>query len=419
MTQVSSPHADIVVVGTGIAGLAAALALARQGLRVELLGPRAPLPAPEAGRFDPRVYALSPASRGLLAGLGIWDALPAERIAGVRRMEIVGDRPAWGDRPGRLGLSAWQAGCDHLAWIAESRELERVLRQAVQWSGIRWTTEDFVALDGARGAPGLTLRTAGGQALQARLAVAADGADSKLREAAGLAVSRSDYGATGVVVHLTAELPHQECACQWFTPDGVLALLPMPDTDEGPQVSMVWSMPRARADALLALPDHERAPALEARLAAATGGRLGALRVRSPLFGFPLTLQHCPQLAQRGVILLGDAAHVVHPLAGQGLNLGLGDVQALAQVLGGREPYRAVDDPRLLRRYQRARAEPLLAMRAVTDGLFHLFGSRAGPAAWLRNAGLDLVDRVPLLKRMLVNGASGIATRPWPGGPTI
>ena len=99
--------------------------------------------------------------------------------------------------------------------------------------------------------------------------------------------------------------------------------------------------------------------------------------------------------------------------------LGLGDVQALAQVLGGREPYRAVDDPRLLRRYQRARAEPLLAMRAVTDGLFHLFGSRAGPAAWLRNAGLDLVDRVPLLKRMLVNGASGIATRPWPGGPTI
>ncbi|MPS30553.1 MAG: FAD-binding protein [Alcaligenaceae bacterium] len=411
MTQATSSQADIIVVGTGIAGLAAALALARQGLRVGLLGPRAPLPAPVVGSFDPRVYALSPSSRELLDGLGIWEALPAERITGVRRMEILGDRPAWGDRPGRLALSAWQAGCDHLAWIAESRELERVLRQAVQWSGIRWTTEDFVALDGGRDADGVTLRTSGGQALRARLAVAADGADSALREAAGLHAQRSDYGATGVVVHLAAELPHQECACQWFTPDGILALLPMPDADDGPQVSMVWSMPRAQAAALLALPEPDRAPALEARLAAATGGRLGALRVRSPLFGFPLVLQHCPQLSHRGVVLLGDAAHVVHPLAGQGLNLGLGDVKALAEVLGGREPFRTVGDPRLLRRYERARAEPLLAMRAVTDGLFHLFGTQAGPVAWLRNAGLDFVDRVPLLKRMLVNGASGTGTR--------
>jgi ubiquinone biosynthesis UbiH/UbiF/VisC/COQ6 family hydroxylase len=411
MTQAHSSQADILVVGTGIAGLAAALALARQGLRVGLLGPRAPLPAPEADRFDPRVYALSPASRDLLADLGIWDALPADRITGVRRMEILGDRPALGDQPGRLDLSAWQAGCDHLAWIAESRELERVLRQAVQWSGIRWTTEDFVGLEAGRDGEGVTLRTSGGQALRARLAVAADGADSKLREAAGLAAQRSAYGATGVVVHLGAELPHQECACQWFTPDGILALLPMPDTRDGPQVSMVWSMPGAQAAALLAMPEPDRAQALEARLAAATGGRLGALRVRSPLFGFPLVLQHCPQLAHRGVVLLGDAAHVVHPLAGQGLNLGLGDVKALAQVLGGREPFRAVDDPRLLRRYERARAEPLLAMRTVTDGLFHLFGAQAAPVAWLRNAGLDLVNRMPLLKRMLVNGASGTGTR--------
>ncbi|MEK7943124.1 FAD-dependent monooxygenase [Pigmentiphaga sp. YJ18] len=411
MIQATSSQADILVVGTGIAGLAAALALVRQGLRVGLLGPRAPLPAPEAGSFDPRVYALSPASRDLLADLGIWDALPAERITGVRRMEILGDRPAWGDRPGRLDLSAWQAGCDHLAWIAESRELERVLRQAVQWSGIRWTTEDFVGLEAGRDGEGVTLRTSGGQALRARLAVAADGADSTLREAAGLSAQRSAYGATGVVTHLSAELPHQECACQWFTPDGILALLPMPDTQDGPQVSMVWSMPAAQAAALLALPEPDRAHALQARLAAATGGRLGALRVRGPLFGFPLVLQHCSQLAHRGVVLLGDAAHVVHPLAGQGLNLGLGDVKALAQVLGGREPFRPVDDPRLLRRYQRSRAEPLLAMRAVTDGLFHLFGTQAAPVAWLRNAGLDLVDRMPLLKRMLVNGASGTGTR--------
>ncbi|MDX3905762.1 MAG: FAD-dependent monooxygenase [Pigmentiphaga sp.] len=407
MTQASSFHADIVVAGTGIVGLAAALALSRGGARVGLLGPRPALPAPEPGLYDPRVYALSPASRQLLAELGIWEALPEDRITGVRAMEILGDRPAWGDRPGHLGLSAWQAGSDYLAWIVESRELERVLRQAVQWSGVRWTTEDFVGLEWLPGASGMVLRTSGGQSLQTLLAVAADGADSRLRQAAQVSATRSDYGATGVVVHLDAELPHQECACQWFSDDGVLALLPMPDTDAGPQVSMVWSMHRAQARALFALPEQERAATLEARLDAVTRGRLGRLRVRSPLFGFPLMLQHASPLASRGVVLVGDAAHVVHPLAGQGLNLGLGDVQALADVLGGREPFRAIDDPRLLRRYERARAEPLLAMRVVTDGLFHLFGTRAAPVAWLRNAGLDVVDRLPLLKRLLVNGASG------------
>ena len=407
MTSASSNHADIVVVGTGIAGLATALALARQGLAVALVGPRAPLPPLEPDRFDPRVYAISPASRQLLAELGIWDALPANRIAGVRAMEIFGDRPAWGRHPGRLGLSAWQAGSDYLAWIMESREIERVLRQAVQWSGIRWVAEAFTGAERGPDRSGWTLQTAGGTTLHARLAVAADGADSRLRAAAGLTVERFDYGATGVVVHLTSALPHQECACQWFTPDGVLALLPMPDTDDGHQVSMVWSMPRSQADALLALPEEDRAATLEARLAAATRGRLGDLRVRGTMHGFPLALQRCPQLAHEGVALVGDAAHVVHPLAGQGLNLGLGDVQALVRVLGGREPFRQVDDPRLLRGYERARAEPLLAMRTVTDGLFHLFGSQPAPVAWLRNAGLDLVDRMPLLKRMLVNGASG------------
>ncbi|VCU70981.1 2-octaprenylphenol hydroxylase [Pigmentiphaga humi] len=407
MTSAASSLPDVAVVGTGIAGLAAALALARKGLRVELLGPRKPLPAPEADAYDPRVYALSPASRGMLAQLGIWEALPAERITGVRTMDIRGDHAASGRRPGRLGLSAWQAGSDYLAWIVESRELERVLRQAVQWSGIRWTDDTLAAFAPAPAGGGLALSTASGQTLRARLAVAADGADSRLREMAGLAVARTPYDATGVVVHLDAGLPHQECACQWFTQDGILALLPMPDTAAGHQVSMVWSMPRGQARALLELPEAEQAAVLEHRLAQATAGRLGALRVRSPLLGFPLALQHSPLLAHRGVVLVGDAAHLVHPLAGQGLNLGLGDVAALAEVLGGREPFRAVDDERLLRRYARARAEPLMAMRIVTDGLFHLFGAPAAPVGWLRNAGLDVVDKLPLLKRLLVNGAAG------------
>lgn len=405
-----SSSSEILIVGAGIVGLAAALALARQGLRVSLLGPREPLAPLQADVFDPRVYAISPASRDFLVQLGIWDSLPAERVCGVRTMDIVGDTAAKGRRsagPAQLQLSAWQGGTDHLAWIVESRELERVLRQAVQWAGVPWTTEGFTSLDHNADGSGMTLHTTAGKALRASLAIAADGADSALRSAARLAVTRSDYHAMGLVVHLNASLPHQGCACQWFTPDGILALLPMPDTVDGPQVSMVWSMPVAQARALLALGESEQVAALDARLLQATDGRLGSLSVRSRLFGFPLILQNSEHLFGAGVVLVGDAAHVIHPLAGQGLNLGLSDVSVLAQTLAERESFRDVTDARVLRRYQRRRAEPLLAMRLVTDGLYRLFDTQAAPVAWLRNTGLSAVDRLPFLKRALVDAASG------------
>lgn len=384
---------QIVVCGAGIVGLSTALALARRGQRVAVLAPRASVPAAEADHYHPRVYAISPASQRFLAGLGVWDAMPAARLTPVQAMEI------HGDADGEVHLNAWQAALPQLAWIVESGEIERVLIQAVRLFGIPWI-EDRCA-----GYANGEIQTENGARIRAELFVGADGAASPLREAAGLKHEAVPYKDTGLVVHLDAERPHQGTAVQWFRDDGVLALLPLPDTSDGAQVSMVWSMREEAAARLLALPQGEQAAALEGLLAHAAEGRLGKLTVRSKLHGFPLTLERA-QMVAPGIALAGDAAHRLHPLAGQGLNLGLGDVEALVEAVAGREPYRQAGDLRVLHRYQRARAEPVLAMRLATDGLHKLFAARATPLAWLRNAGMRWVEHAPMIKRHLITGAS-------------
>jgi 2-octaprenylphenol hydroxylase len=383
----------IVICGAGIVGLASALALARRGQRVTLLAPPATMPAASSDTYHPRVYAISPASQRFLSELGVWDSLPEARIAPVQAMEI------FGDADGHVVLNAWQAAQPQLAWIVESGEIERVLLQAVRMFGIPWIAERCV---GYR--PG-EIETSGGQSIKAELFVGADGASSPLRTAAGIAHTSVPYNDTGIVVHLEAERPHQGTAFQWFTDEGVLALLPLPDVAGTPQVSMVWSMRQAQADHLLSLDAEAQARQLEKMLLLTTQGCLGRLKVRTKLYGFPLTLDKA-QMTAPGIALVGDAAHRVHPLAGQGLNLGLGDVEALARVVAERESFRSVGDERVLRRYQRARAEAVLSMRVATDGLHRLFGMPHAPAAWLRNAGMKLVDTTPLLKRYLIDGAS-------------
>src|SRR5690606_7500365 len=333
------------------------------------------------------------ASQRFLAELGVWDAMPAARITPVQAMEI------YGDADGQVELHAWQAAQAQLAWIVESGEIERVLLQAVRMFGIDWLPERAVAYR-----PG-AVQTGAGDWIHADLFVGADGALSPLRTAAGIPHTAVPYDDTGLVVHLDAERAHHGTAYQWFGEEGVLALLPLPDTADGPQVSMVWSMRDAQAKPLQALAPDAQAARLEQMLSYATHGRLGRLRVRSKLYGFPLTVEHARMTAP-GIALVGDAAHRVHPLAGQGLNLGLGDVEALARVVAEREPYRQPGDARVLRRYQRARAEPVWAMRMATDGLHRLFGARNAPVAWLRNAGMRWVDAVPLAKRYLIDGAS-------------
>jgi len=382
----------IVVCGTGIAGLATALGLGRAGFSVSVLGQHAPAPVNPGESWHPRVYALSPSSKAFLESLGVWSLMDTTRIMPVESMEVYGD----GD--GKVTLHAWHDTADALAWIVESGEIERVLQQAVQVYGLPWHVERFQHLHTHE------LITDSGRRLPYALLVGADGAQSDVRRAAGIAHHSRAYGDRGVVTHLTADYPHQNQARQWFLGDNILALLPLSDTSAGPQVSMVWSMPDDRARALLALPEPEQHRLLETQLQAATNGCLGHLAVRSKVLGFPLTLDKSSMVASH-VALVGDAAHRVHPLAGQGLNLGLADIATLIDVLKTRESWRSVGDARVLGRYRRQRAEPIEAMRLATHGLYQLFAAPGAPAAWLRNLGMHGVNRLPVIKRLLIQGA--------------
>lgn len=383
---------SIVVCGTGIAGLATALGLSRAGFSVSLVGQRRPAPINPGESWHPRVYALSPSSRAFLQSLGVWSLLDSARVTPVEAMEV------YGDADGKVSLHAWHDATDALAWIVESGELERVLQQAVQVYGLAWHDEQFQHLHTHE------IITDTGRRLSFDLLVGADGARSDVRQAAGIAHNSRPYGDRGVVTHLTAEVAHQNRAQQWFLGDSILALLPLADTSAGPQVSMVWSMPEARAQALTDLPEAERQDLLAVQLQAATNGCLGKLRVRSAVLGFPLTLDKSGMVGSH-VALVGDAAHRVHPLAGQGLNLGLADVATLIHVLKTREAWRSVGDVRVLARYRRQRAEPIEAMRLATHGLYKLFAAPGAPVAWLRNLGMHGVNRLPLAKRLLIHAA--------------
>lgn len=390
---------DVVIVcGTGIAGLACSLGLARAGASVSLLGPRTVPPVLDEDVYDPRVYAISASSQALLERLGAWRLMDARRIMPVEAMEIYGD----GD--GSLDLQAWHDAQQTLAWIVESGEIERALQQAVQVFGVPWFEESFTSLDPM--AHGVRLTTTGGRVMQADLLIGADGARSPVRQAAGIHHHYTPYGDMGVVAHLDVEIAHQRKALQWFTGDSVLALLPMPDTAEGPQVSMVWSVHEGRAREFLDMEGAAQQDFIASQVLAITGARLGRVRLRSTPQGFPLTLERSGMVAS-GVALVGDAAHRVHPLAGQGLNLGLGDVRDLLGILQAKEPFRRAGDMRVLSRYRRARAEPVLAMSLVTDGLHRIFASQCAPLAWARNEGMRIVDHTPFLKRRLIQAAAG------------
>ena len=383
----------MLVAGAGLVGSSFALALAGAGVTVALVEPQPPRPAPPETTWDSRVYAISPGNAEWLAGLGIWGRLSPGRLARIERMQVFGDREG-----AHLQFSAYEAGLRELAWIAENgalqaalwRELEAAshvtLFPAARPSELAWLRDLAVlALDD-------------GREIHAKLVVAADGADSWVRERAGIGCAVHDYGQIGVVANFAAARPHGGTAFQWFRPDGVLALLPLP----GDRVSMVWSTPEENARALLALPPVELARHVES----ASRDAVGALEVITPAAGFPLRRQRVERLVEPRVALIGDAAHNVHPLAGQGVNLGFRDARELAAVLAGRGMRRDCGDYYLLRRYERARKEDILALELATDGLQKLFDNPRVFLAGLRNAGLSLTDAQLPLKNALVRHAA-------------
>jgi len=335
--------------------------------------------------FDPRVYALSPGNAEFLRGLGLWQNLPAERVARVEAMHIFGD-----DKRAVLEFDAYEAGVPELAWIVEDSELQRAL-----WSGLSGMALRCESLEA--GGEHTVISFTDGAPLAAKLVVGADGAHSFVRRAAGIEAKERGFGQTAVVANFHCTRAHRNVAYQWFQGGPVLALLPLP----GEQVSMVWSLPESEAQRISALP----AAALAAEVTAASVGILGTLESASAARSFPLQRLSARRLIGPRVALVGDAAHVVHPLAGQGLNLGLQDARTLAAVIAGREPGRDPGELRLLRRYERKRAEPILAMDGVISGLFALYGADNSFLERLRNAGLNLTNRSAVIKNLLMRQA--------------
>lgn len=397
-----SPRTEVAVVGRGPVGLATALALSRAGLQVTAIG--APMP-PDDEPWDLRVYALSPATRDLLDGIGVWHALDATRIAPVYDMRV---HPAFGSTQRELHLSAYEGRVEALAWIAEQRNLVGALEQALRFAGLAVIDDKVAGLDTHGDPQAAELRLASGRRLKARLVIGADGAASRVREAAGLQWSLRDYPQRALVGHFRTERPHRDAACQWFGSDGILALLPLPSPagEPGGRVSMVWSAPPELADHLQAMSAAE----LGARIESACGAIFGTMTPISRVVAFPLRLGRASAMTAARVALVGDAAHLLHPLAGQGMNLGLGDVVALADTLRSPQAARDPGERMLLRRYERARAEPVAAMRLVTDGLQRLFDPTGGGVPGLFRPAIDsalafgwgAVARSGWLKRQLV-----------------
>jgi ubiquinone biosynthesis UbiH/UbiF/VisC/COQ6 family hydroxylase len=382
---------DAAVIGGGLVGKTAALALTQGGLRVALLAqPCAALP--HGASFDSRVYALSSSSQALLERLRVWQALDLTRLGPVYDMRVYGDAHA------ELHFSAFQASVPQLAWIVESSVIERGLDAALRFQpNLTWIDTRAQALDFT--ADSASVGLANGNVLEADLVVGADGAHSWVRAQIGSKMVRRDYKQTGVVANFKAEKPHSETAYQWFKDGEIIALLPMPDG----HVSLVWSARTEHAEQLVALDPAQ----LAAEVERVTGGQFGALDCVTPAQGFPLALQTVDRLVAPRVALVGDAAHLIHPLAGQGMNLGLRDVAALADTVAGKESFRDLGDMVLLRRYERARREDIRALMIATDGLQKLFSVPGPFAKALRNTGMAFVGAQPFIKRWLVSAALG------------
>ena len=370
---------DVAVQGAGVVGQTLALLLARDRLRVALVGHPRDTTTP-----DVRAYALNSASRELLRSVRAWpetddNGSQPGAITPVTAMRV------WGDDGGELHFSASDQGSDALTWIVDVPALEQRLSDAVGFQGsIERVTETPAAA----------------------LTVVCEGKRSQTREQLGLAFDVRPYAHKAVAARLTSELPHGGVARQWFANGEVMALLPLGGA-QGNSVALVWSVPSAQADAWLQSDPSTLAQAVQARSA----NTLGTLHMESPAQAWPLELSRAQRWITRtaagGVALAGDAAHAMHPLAGQGLNVGLADVAELARVLHEREYWRDLGDLKLLRRYERARAAEVGAMGWVTDGLFGLFSHEDSRVQALRNWGLSNFNRSGPLKRWLARQAMG------------
>jgi 2-octaprenylphenol hydroxylase len=392
---------DVVIVGAGAIGAAmAALLVARKlcaPARIGIVADRFPPQAAADSDWGLRVFALSRASERLLRHCGVWNALPTQRLFAYERM-CVWDASGAPQGAGSLSFDCAEIGEPNLGHIVEGNALQRCCLQHAGAAGVVLIEAGMLKIAIAEDEACMALSD--GRELRSKLVVAADGTESKTRELLGIGTAGHAYQQDAVVAHVRTAKPHRNTAWQRFLPTGPLAFLPLP----GGRSSIVWSAGRAEAERLTRLDPA----AFGAALTSASSEVLGDVELTTPIASYPLKLQYALDYARPRAVLLGDAAHAVHPLAGQGLNLGLLDCASLAEVLGRAGEPRFLGDYALLRRYERwRRSENLLAATAL-DGLERLFSNANPLIAGVRAAGLDAVGHMPFIKRQLARRALGL-----------
>ena len=390
-------RADVIILGGGLVGLALASALDSSGVSTIVLDPADPDQRLGAA-FDGRTSAVSSSSMRMLEAIGVGHHLPRQGCP-ISRIAV-----ADGLVPGGLHFDPPADDGEPLGWMHENRHLRAALRARAESGSNIWLMWKAATAAVNRGRHGVTIDLADGRKLHAPLLVAADGRGSPAREAARIRIARWQYDHHAIVSTLRHERHHEHVAYEIFFPQGPFALLPMTDDDLGHRSAIVWSVPKADSAAWLSLSDEDFAAEAEA----AMGGFLGKLQMASPRSSYPLGFHHAAQIVDERFALAGDAAHAIHPIAGQGLNLGFRDAAALAQVLvEGARLGLDLGDAQLLARYQRWRALDSLMVSAATDSLTKIYSIPGRAASAIRRFGMGMVGRIPPLNERLMGEARG------------
>jgi 2-octaprenyl-6-methoxyphenol hydroxylase len=388
-------RADVIIFGGGLVGLALAAALDANDVSAIVVDPADPKPMATAS-FDGRTSAVSSSSMRMLRTIGVADHF-AEPGCPILRIAV-----ADGLEPGGLHFDADED--EPLGWMHENRHLRAALQARAEAGKNSWLLWKSRVAGVERGDHGVVVDLVDGRTLSAPLLIGADGRNSRTREDAGIRIARWKYDHQAIVSVLRHDRPHDNVAYEIFFPSGPFALLPMTDDAGGHRSAIVWSVPSQDAAGWLSLNDEDFAAEAEA----AMGGFLGKIAMLAPRSSFPLGFHHAAQITSRRLALVGDAAHAIHPIAGQGLNLGFRDVAALAQVLvEGARLGLDLGDQQLLDRYQRWRALDSLSVAFATDSLTRIYGVRGRAASAARRFGMGLIDRVAPLKSRLMSEARG------------